>query len=162
LLPGVGFSDLLDDGVALAQKLTHVAAKNEVFGDPAEWTKRGGESKVIAHLGSRSVFGGGQLAEMVVVLHGAKGAAEHCVLKVAGWVEGGNDAGEVLADEEVAGAPGDGFSGANEAGTGSGGGLLAEVGVAKQMDFDGAREVEDASERGADDGGFVELDHGRA
>ena len=36
LLPGVGFGDLLDDGVACAYEGEHVAAKEEGFGEQAE------------------------------------------------------------------------------------------------------------------------------
>ena len=58
------------------------------------------------------------------------------------------------------GTPGDGLAGTDEAGAGAGGGVLAEVGVAEQMDVDGAGEVEGALDRGGDEGDFVEFDHG--
>jgi hypothetical protein len=144
LTPAAGFGDLADDGVAFA----------------AEGTERGGKAEVVAHFGAgRSVGGRMEGAEVVVVLHGLEGAAEHGVLEVEGWLEGSDGAGEVLADEEVAGAPGDLLAGTDEAGAGAGGGLFAEVGVAQQMDVDGAGKVEDALEGSGDDESFMQFDH---
>ena len=42
---------------------------------------------------------------MVVVLHGVERSAQHGVLEVGGWIEGGDGAGEVLANAEMTGSP---------------------------------------------------------
>ena len=155
LLPSVGFGDLLDDGVALAEQVGHVAAQDDAFGDPAQRAEWRGEAEVVAHFGETV----GQGAKVVVVLHGVEGAAQHGVLEVGGRLESGDGAGQVLADAEMAGAPCDLLAGTDEAGAGSRGGLLAGVGVAEQVDLDGTSEIEAAFEGCGDQRGFVELDH---
>ena len=93
------------------------------------------------------------------MLHEVEGTAQHGVLEVGGRVEGGDRAGEVLADAEVPGAPGDLLTWADESATCSGGRLLAVVRVAEQVDFDGAGEVEAAFDGRVDQCCFVEFDH---
>src|ERR1035441_1343049 len=121
------FRDLFDEGVSFAQKRLHVAAEDEGFSDAAKQRDRRRKTENVAHL-ALSV---GENPEVVVVLHGAKGAAQHGVLKICWWIEGGNPRGETLADEEVAGAPGDSVAEREQAGGRAfqSDSLLAEVGV---------------------------------
>ena len=157
---------------AFGQQGAHVAAEDEDFGEAAERAERGGEAELVAHLGGGAAGGiGRQRAKPVVVLHGVECAAEHGVLEEVGAVVGGDGAGEALRDEEVAGAPRNLLAGADEAGgdlrtalrvePAEGLGLLAMVHIAEEMHIDGAGEVEDALERGADEGDLVERDHAR-
>ena len=93
----------------------------------------------------------------MVVLHEGEGAGEHGVLKGVGRVEAGDLRGEALADAEVTGAPGDSLAEGHKTGGATsllGYCLLAGMDVAKEMDLDGAGEVEDAGERGVDEGVF--------
>jgi hypothetical protein len=151
------FGYVLYDGVSFAKESLHITAENESFGDAAEEGDGCGEAEDVAHLG----LAGGESAEVMVVLHGVEGSAEHGVLEVGGAVEGGDARGEALAEEEVSGAPGDGVTEGEETGGGAfeRDGLLSEVGVAGEMDFDGTGEVEDAVDGRGDDGYFVKSDH---
>lgn len=98
-----GFGEVLDDGVAFAQKGEHVTAEEDRFGEWAEEGKGSSDAEVVSHLGCA----GGERAEVVIGLHGAKDAFGHCGLKICGRLHGGVFAGEVLPDGEVLGAPGD-------------------------------------------------------
>jgi len=151
--PGIGFGDLLDDGVALAEQAAHVAGEDEALGEWAEQGDGGGEAEVVAHAGGAA----GEREEEVVVLHEGEGAGEHGVLKGVGRVEAGDLRGEALADAEVAGAPGDAVAESHEAGGATSllcDGLFAGVDVPEEMNLDGTGEVEDAGERCVDEGGF--------
>src|SRR6185312_6108538 len=154
-LPISRLGDLLNNGVAFCQQIAHVAAQHQPLGDPAQRPERGGKAEVVAHLGVTVV----QREKGVVVLHRPKRSAQHGVLKIPRRVECGDRAGEHLADAEVPGAPRYLLPHADQAGAGSRCRLLAPMGVAEQVDFDGTGEIEAPVDWCLDDCNFMELDH---
>jgi hypothetical protein len=70
-------------------------------------------------------------------------------------------AGEGLTHEEVEGSPGDALADVEETGGdyACGDGLLAEVHVAGEVDFDATGEIEAALDVGVDGGEFSDLYH---
>lgn len=137
-----GLRELLDYGASFQQEHAHVSPKDEEFRDSSkDWELRG-DSKDVGDFGPVA----GQLAEVVVVLHGAEGAVEHGVLKEDWWIEAGDASGEGLLKGEVAGAPGDLLAHADEACGLAGEGYcgLTAVNVIEQANLDAAGEVEAA------------------
>jgi hypothetical protein len=158
VLPFGGLGDALDDNVAFADEVEHVAAQEEVFGERAEEWERCGDAEDVLHLGERGREG----MEDVVRLHRFEDALDHGDLKAGGSVEGGGFAGEVVPDAEVFGAPCDVLVETDKAGGDAIGceSLLAGVDVGEEMDFDAAREVEAALDGGVDESCFFDVDQG--
>jgi hypothetical protein len=97
----------------------------------------------------------------MVVLHEGESAGQHGVLEGMGRVEACYLRGEALAYTQVPGAPGDAVTRTQQAGS-----LAAEryrcfpeVRVAQRVDFDGTREIEDASDRRVNEGEGIQFGH---
>jgi hypothetical protein len=160
LLPGGGgrFGNLLDDRIPFPEEGLHIAAQDEGFGYAAEQRDGCGKPEDIAHLGLTA----GKRAEVVVVLHGVEGAAEHGVLKIGWGNEGGDLRSQTLTDEEVTGASGDGVAEREQTSCGAleGDCLLAKMGVAGEMNLDRAGKIEAAFDGCGNYGRLVERNHG--
>ena len=157
MLPAVGFGYLLDDRVAFAQEVAHIAVEDESFGNDSNHGDGCGVAEDVAHLGEAV----GEFEEEVVVLHPCERAGEHRVLEGVGRIELRDVAGESLADTEVASLPCHLVAEPEEAGRTAveRDCQLAEVDVTQDVDLYRAGQVEAEFDGSVDQRHFFEGGH---
>ena len=146
---------MLEERVAGAEQLTHVAREHERVDHAAEPSEGGVEVEAIAHDGAATRIE----VKPMIVIEAAKGAIDHRVTEVDWALKRGDATRQSLPHAEMCRFPSDGFAEADQPARDARYGALLGGVQGALMKVDAAGEVEAALRRGVDECGQLNARH---